>query len=74
MHYRRKMKEIMPQNELTTQIDILKQKIIVSRKHLNELWNTYGVTNSAVLAASIELDHLIVEYLELQKEILKLQQ
>lgn len=67
-------KETMQQGELANQIHTLKQKITVSRKRLNELWNAHGTTNSVVLAASIELDQLIVQYQKLQEDAVEFQE
>lgn len=58
----------MPQINSKTKIRILKQRITSGQKRLNELWKVHGATNSIVLAASIELDKLIVEYLKLQED------
>ncbi len=58
----------MPQINSKTKMRILKQRITSGRKRLNELWKVHGATNSIVLAASIELDKLIVEYLKLQED------
>ena len=43
-------------------IHTMEQQIIASRKRLQELWDTHGCTNAAVLAAGIELDDLLNEY------------
>ncbi len=68
-YFNEKSKETMRQIKSKIKIHILKQRITTGRKHLNDLWNVHGATNAIVLAASVELDELIVEYLKLQADV-----
>jgi hypothetical protein len=43
-------------------LKILEQQITVSRQRLQDLWDARGYTDSVVLDASIELDHLLNRY------------
>ncbi len=49
------------QNHLKT-LQSLEKKIAVSRRKLQELWNTRGFTDMEVLVASVELDILLNLY------------
>lgn len=40
----------------------LERQIMITRAKMHELWNQRGFTDSEVLAASIELDHLLNQY------------
>ncbi len=52
-----------------TPIHALKQQITASRCKLQDLWNARGVSDATVLAASIELDHLINQYQRLKNRV-----
>ncbi|TCL73347.1 Spo0E like sporulation regulatory protein [Hydrogenispora ethanolica] len=53
------------QSTTPSSIHVLRQQIVAGRGKLQDLWNLYGATNAAVLAASAELDHLICQYHQL---------
>lgn len=54
----------MPKTNPKT-IELLKQKIAISRRELQEAYNARGYTDSVVLSANLKLDKLINQYQKL---------
>lgn len=54
----------MPKTNPKT-IELLKQKIAISRRELQEAYNARGYTDSVVLSANVKLDKLINQYQKL---------
>ncbi|HBF39128.1 MAG TPA: aspartyl-phosphate phosphatase Spo0E family protein [Firmicutes bacterium] len=52
----------MPVCKNSVTLEKLIEQIRISRNQMQQLWDEKGYTDEEVLAASIELDHLLNEY------------